>query len=141
LSTFAGVHKVAFRAIASRKATLRDGEGSMPDDLTDEQWALIENEFGPPSTIGPLPSSTTLAANEQALSSLIGVMSSRPDPEARVAQQSYPAAYKLKILAKMMIPLKMTGSRTEDRVVLPPHGIRSAGALGVARVDSSETSA
>jgi len=31
----------------------------------------------------------------------VGAMPSRPDPEVRPARQSYPAAYKLKVLAEL----------------------------------------
>ena len=52
----------------------------------------------------------------------VGVMPSRPDPEVRPARQSYPAAYKLKVLAE----LDAADSKTERGEIMRREGLYSS---------------
>ena len=52
----------------------------------------------------------------------VEVMASRPDPEVRPARQSYPAAYKLKILAE----LDAADSKTERGEIMRREGLYSS---------------
>jgi transposase len=52
----------------------------------------------------------------------VGVMSSRPDPEVRPARQSYPPAYKLRILAE----LDVADSKIERGEIMRREGLYSS---------------
>jgi transposase len=52
----------------------------------------------------------------------VGVMASRPDPEVRPVRQSYPPAYKLKVLAE----LDAADSKTERGEIMRREGLYSS---------------